>query len=696
MFSLAIPIFADGKDKEMNYHLVLKETAESLVGTTLYITAFSFYRLTINGSFLAFGPARAAAGYARVDEIDLSKYDNGSGNNEIIIEAVGYYCCSFSTVKQSSFVVAELRRGDNVILYTGRDFKGYRSAKMIQKTERYSGQRHFGEIHNYPLSGICDSEVSLTPVGNTPKYLPRHVHKPNYDTVSADECAYVGEFLFDDTIPYRKTRYSFDVDEKWGRYEDGQVFSHPYRWIQRQALQRKITNIAFPIELKKGDYAIVDMGRIEAGFLRTSIKAEDHSDVVVGFSEMSLKEDFEFTRMNAQNVLEFFIEADNEVEAESFEPYTCRFAIVLVKQGKITLKGFSVRTFEYPEDKIIKREIKDALLAKIYKAGERTFCHNAVDLYTDCPSRERAGWLCDSFFTGRAEYFLTGATTIEDAFLENYRLYPPTGEYPEGVLPMCYPSDCHVDYIPQWNMWYILEVEEYINKRNKNADKELFRDSVYGILDFLSQYENKDGLLQNLPGWNFVEWSTANEWVQDVNYPTNFLYAEVLRAVSRLYKDSTLLKKASLVAKTAEKLSFDGEVFIDNAVIDENGMLQNTHNSSEAGQYYAILFGEFDLNDEKYKSFKKNITEGFTGFNTEGRGYVPVNAFIGLYLRVYALMKLGEYGILEDDIKSFFGGMADATGTLWEYKQHKGSYDHGFTSFITLAIDEIEKIKNNA
>jgi hypothetical protein len=31
--------------------------------------------------------------------------------------------------------------------------------------------------------------------------------------------------------------------------------------------------------------------------------------------------------------------------------------------------------------------------------------------------------------------------------------------------------------------------------------------------------------------------------------------------------------------------------------------------------------------------------------------------------------------------------MIEKTGTLWEYKQHKGSYDHGFASYAVVAID---------
>ena len=40
-------------------------------------------------------------------------------------------------------------------------------------------------------------------------------------------------------------------------------------------------------------------------------------------------------------------------------------------------------------------------LQKIAAAAVESYRQNAVDLFTDCPSRERAGWLCDSFFTGQ-------------------------------------------------------------------------------------------------------------------------------------------------------------------------------------------------------------------------------------------------------------------------------------------------------
>ena len=258
---------------------------------------------------------------------------------------------------------------------------------------------------------------------------------------------------------------------------------------------------------------------------------------------------------------------------------------------------------------------------------------------------------------------------------------------------MCYPADFQDDnkFIPQWNMWYVIEVCEYLTRRNPSADREAFRESVYGILRMLEACENADGLLEDLPSWNFVEWSDANKWVKNVNYPSNFLYAEVLRAIAGAYDQPNLLEKAARVAQVAREQSFDGEVFIDHAERGEDGVLRNTRNSSEAGQYYAILFGDVSLGEEKYAKLREYVGNHFATFHTEGRGFVPVNAFIGLYLRLAALMKLEERELLCEDLKDFFGGMVASTGTLWEYKTRVGSHDHGFASFAALAIDFVEK-----
>ncbi len=695
MFKQAIPVFAKGKERELNYTLLLRAKAEDLRGTKLYVTAASFYRLAVNGKFVAFGPARTAGGYARVDELSLGRY-NRKGGNEIVIEVAGYACRSLSTVQQDSFVAAELRRGEEVLLHTGRDFSGYHSAHRVQRVERYSGQRHFGEVWDLAEEDPFDEQyrVELSPRAEGLVFLPRVAPYPTYEMAKAASRASVGSFRYRHPKDFRMNRYSFPLEEGRGFYTEEQVVTHPYRWLQNQKMTHERYG-KLPLTLSAGEYALVDMKHICVGFFRWAAETLEDCEVVLGFSELCSPRKFAFTNMNVQNVIEYRIPAGRKLQTESFEPYAARFAVLMVKKGTLRLKSFEMRSFEHDRARILPVTVKDPVLRKIRAAAESTFVHNALDIYTDCPSRERAGWLCDSFFTGRAEYFLTGKSDVEDAYLENYRLYRPTGEIPAGALPMCYPADIHMNgrWIPQWNMWYVLEVCEYLTERRPDVDKALFRDSVYGVLSCLAGHENADGLLQNLPSWNFVEWSTANEWVQDVNYPTNFLYAEALRAAGRLYGDAALVEKSNRVRAKTAALSFDGEVFIDNAVQGDDGKLHNTRNSSEAGQYYALLFGDLDITDSRYAKLMAHVENSFADFDTTGRGFVPVNAFIGLYLRIWLLMKLGKKELLASDIKSFFSGMVAATGTLWEYKQHKGSYDHGFASFVALAIDLVESDK---
>ena len=700
MFQKAIPVFAQGKEKEKNYHLLLRAKVEDLKGCVLLVTACSFYRLTVNGCFVSFGPARTAKGYARVDGLDLSAYHSEVGN-EIVIEVAGYYCGSLSTVKQPSYVVAELKRGEDVLLSTGSDFEGYCSCCRLQKAERFSGQRHFGEIYDYREDNVFSEEyrVSLVPAEKPPVYLPRCVPMPDYEVVCANRYVSAGVFSYDASRPCQNNSYSNGlITPEWGQYEADEAVSLPYRWIQKQKQEKTRGEGTFPLRLSEGEYAIVDMGAIYAGFLCVDVTAHEECDLVLGFSELCSADEFAFTNINMQTVIEYFVSAGKRIECQSFEPYTCRFAVLMVKKGSVTFSSFGVRKYEYRQSLMLRREVRDPELKRIYEAAERTFAHNAVDLFTDCPSRERAGWLCDSYFTGAAEYFLTGKTLIEDAFLENYRLYRNEGETMDGVLPMCYPSDFRQGerkFIPQWNLWYILEVKEYLTQRNRSVDRETFRQSIYGVLGYLAKFENSDGLLEDLPCWNFVEWSTANEWVHNVNYPTNFLYSEALYAAGELYGDGVLTVKAEKVRQTARELAFDGEVFTDNAIRGEDGVLRNTRNSSEACQYYAVLYGGVDWNDARYDKLRTYVKDGFATFVHNGREFVPVNAFIGLYLRICVLMKLGEKDVLREDIKAFFGSMVASTGTLWEYKQLKGSFDHGFASFVALAIDFVENSNKN-
>lgn len=704
MFQNAIPVWGNygNNTEKLNRHLIFRETTATLNQATLTITAADFYRLTVNGEFIGFGPARTAKGYARVDVYDLSGVKESSdGKNVIMIEVAGYCCKTISTVWQDSFLCAELSENGIVTKYTGRDFECFENAWRVRKVERYSVQRHFGEIYDERNAPLLSAEhaVQTVAVAHDIQFIPRRVPFASYQV--SDTSKYLMRGTFVETADGRvdsgefgtgkkQTAYSYDPEQEpeYGIFPPEEIEDKPYRYIGGLEKKKVSGEGVLPATLSAGEWLMVDFDMIATGFIRFSADANEECDVIIAFSELCETECFSFRNINLHSVLEYKLPAATSVSEESFEPYTFRQVAVFVKRGSLTLKNLGYRTYERDMSSAIKRTFKNPALNDIYNAALRTFAHNAVDLFTDCPSRERAGWLCDSLFTGRAEYFLYGETPIEDAFLENYVLYRNDGSYPNGVLPMCYPSTPAEGnkFIPQWNIWYVLEVCEYLNERRPDRDKEIFRPSVMGIVNFLKNYENADGLLENLPSWNFVEWSHANSWTQDINYPTNFIYAELLSSVANTFSCPDLSEKAERVRKKTAELSFNGELFVDHAVRDENGKHINQKHISEACQYYAILYGGIDLDDPKYQKLKEYVINDFQNFDAGDYLFCPKNAFIGLYLRMNVLINMKDCELMAKNLETFCLHMSRKTGTLWEDKNGKGSLDHGFASYVALTI----------
>lgn len=701
MFQQAKAVFPQGKANEMHCFATFRARLGNLEGATLYIAAADFYQVCINGRFVGFGPARTAKGYARMDVLPLDQYGK-DGENEILIGVISHHCRSLSTVLQPAFLQAEIRRRDEVLAFTGRDFEAYLPTCRVKKVERYSTQRHFSEVWDLREGNDWISHAlpaTLEECAEPPVVIDRHVPYPHYEDILIHEAASSGELTYDAALPYNSLFYSFPATERWGRFDYDEIEHHPYEWIQRNHQKKLNGKRDLPIMLSENEYAILDFGRIETGFPLLSLAAASESDVILAFSEDASPDQFAFTDMHSHNVLEFLLSPESRRDLMAFEPYVMRYAILAVKRGTVTLNGFGIKTFVRDTASVVLPDLGDADLNAIYRGGVRTFAHNAVDIFTDCPSRERAGWLCDSYFTAKTEYALFGEAPVEEAFLENYRLYPANGEYPEGVLPMCYPSEPQDNYkfIPQWTMWYILEVADYLKNRNPNADREAFRPTVEGLMSFYAKHENEDGLLERLPSWNFVEWSRANDWTMDVSYPTNFLYARVLECVHEMFGDESLLKKRDRVQKAAIEQSFDGRVFRDHAIRDEQGKLVLQEDCSEAGQYYAILFGGFDIREPRFAGLLDLVQNVFSA-NRNGKmpEIAEINAFIGAYLRLEALLKIGEYRLLLRDVKEFFGNMEVETGTLWEYRQRHGSRDHGFASYALVAMTEALKHLENA
>ncbi len=357
---------------------------------------------------------------------------------------------------------------------------------------------------------------------------------------------------------------------------------------------------------------------------------------------------------------------------------------IIAVKGSCLLQDLYLREYAYPENKKAAFNSSNLKLNEIYKAARQSFRQNAVDLLTDCPSRERAGWLCDSYFSAIMEKDFTGHSAVAHNFYENYALPDSFKFLPKGMIPMCYPAD-HYDgsFIPNWAMWFVIQVNDYAQRGGDPILIAKLKPRVEGILTYFKQFENKDGLLENLQSWIFVEWSKANNFVKDVNYPSNMLYSAVLANAADLYHNEQWRQKSEQVKQTILKQSYNGTFFVDNAIRNKEGKLDVTTNTTEVCQYYAYFFNI--ANPKTHPELWKKLTAEF-GPNRDDKITYPkvfkANAFVGNYLRMDILSRYGLRSQLMKEIQDYFYSMAQQTGTLWEHMGAEASCNHGFASYI--------------
>lgn len=695
-FRSAQPVWPDGRQEEMNLMVGFraKLTKPEAKPAALRVAAATIYRVSVNGEFVGHGPARAAHGYYRVDEWDLTPRLR-PGENVVAIEVAGYNVNSYYVLDQPSFLQAEVVSGDDVLASTGGAGARFEAGILeyrVQKVQRYSFQRPFIEV--YRLAAGFDqwkreAAASLTgvplAVQSDKAILPRGVPYPDF--AQRKPVGVLGRGRMEAAEPKQlwKDRSLVNIGDKLQGYPEGELAVIPtieaQRLVSVAAAASESTNPEEAIHLGKGEYQIVDLGLNASGFLGAMITAEEKTRLWFVFDEVLTENDVDFKRLGCANIVEYQLEPGT-YQVESIEPYTLRYLKLVCLEGRSAVKDVFLREYSHPAVAATFRS-SDERLNRLFAAGVETYRQNAVDIFMDCPSRERAGWLCDSFFTARVERDLTGGSPIERNFLENYRLPERFEHLPEGMLPMCYPAD-HNDgvFIPNWAMWFVVQLEEFAARGGDRATIDALRPKVLKLLDYLGGFENSDGLLEKLPSWVFVEWSEANKFVQDVNYPSNMLYAGALSSAGRVYGIPELTEKAGRVRETVRQQSFDGEFFVDNAM-RRDGKLEVTRNRTEVCQYFAFFFDV--ASPTTHGELWKRLRDQFGPHRQETKAFAevhPANSFIGNMLRMELLSRSGRGQQILDESIAYLLYMADRTGTLWENVGAYASCNHGFASHI--------------
>ncbi len=429
-FVRARPVWAEGREKEKNLTLSFREVIETrgAKSALIRIAASTDYRLRVNGEFVGHGPCVAAHGFYRVDCYDLKPYLH-RGRNVVALEVAGYNEPSYYLLDQPSFLQAEVEIDGECIAATGSEFTAYELGQRKADVPRFSIQRPFTE--HYAIDPTFDDwaqkadwqagEAVVLAVQPEKSLLPRRVAYPDYRV--------------HDAVAQGGGIYKFECNS--------------------------------------------------SGFLGLYVKVDEPARLRVSFDEL-LGEDghVHLERLGCRAYVIYDLQA-GEYVLESFEPYTMQFAEVTVESGACEVKRIYMRDYCNADVHRGTFSSDNADLDRLFETARETHRQSSLDIFMDTPSRERAGWLCDSYFSARVAFDLAGHAKMEKNFIENFLLPERFGDIDEGMLPMCYPSD-HRDhnYIPNWAMWFVIELEEYLDRSGDRETIDRARKRVYDLIGY--------------------------------------------------------------------------------------------------------------------------------------------------------------------------------------------------------------------
>lgn len=630
---------------QINFKLNLEKPCDKVK-----ICAADFFRVFADGKLISYGPCRTAEGFCRPKTVKLNDA------KEICVSVLSNHKASFCCDLQKPYFAAEVYHGEK-IQYDSEDFIAYKNKCKIQDVPRYSSQRGYLEV--YDFVNFNEEQVETYCV-ESPTLISELTEVCDYKEIVPKRTEEFGDSFYATKKPWWTNNYIhrviysvFDIEKDFLKRIEQEDF-HCQKFV-------------FDIE--------------KTGLFRLIINSEENVDVFITFEEMLPDGNWIFGRSGCNDLIAVKAKA-GKTEIICSEPYALKYVKVFTSvEAQIDLSLILIQN-----DRVDCVKVDgDDKIKKIFEAARNTFSQNAVDIFMDCPGRERAGWLCDTFFTAKSELLFTGKNEIEKAFLENI-LIADVSEIAKNMIPKCFPSQ-HVtgEYIPNWAMWFVVELKDYLLRTGDRNLVEKAKEKVYGVVDFFNKYLNEYGLLENLESWVFIEWSICNskEYIEGVNFPSNMLYAHMLDAVDYLYGDIGLKEHASNIRKCIKDLSFNGEFFCDNAIRNNSGELvvQKNH-VSETCQYYALFTG-IDCPIE----YKNKIKKQFGPFRKDEYPEVGrSNMFIGNYLRLFWLYEEKEFDTIVKESVGYFYDMAKKTGTLWEHDNSKASCNHGFASVIAVLL----------
>ncbi|HUV38373.1 MAG TPA: alpha-L-rhamnosidase C-terminal domain-containing protein, partial [Planctomycetota bacterium] len=234
-------------------------------------------------------------------------------------------------------------------------------------------------------------------------------------------------------------------------------------------------------------------------------------------------------------------------QPRGFRYMMLRLANVTRRRGTVALRDVSAHLAVYPAEARGEFRSSDPLLERIFRMSAWTVNLCMEDAFTDCPWRERQQWLGDFQPEALFAYYAFGAWDLARKAVLEYA----SGNTPEGWIPGVFPISKPFN-LPTWGMRFPLAAWEYVLYTGDRTVLAEVLDGTRKQMRWLARYEDAQGLLVGLPGWNFVDWTAIDSLHNDGS--VQGWYLEALDASARIARAAGDATSARTWSKQAKRL----------------------------------------------------------------------------------------------------------------------------------------------
>lgn len=351
-----------------------------------------------------------------------------------------------------------------------------------------------------------------------------------------------------------------------------------------------------------------------------------------------------------------------------------RYLQVTARGMPVTLTSVKALRVRYGVPMAGEFECNDPLLNEIWEAGKRTLACCLLDAFVDGPGREQRQYLGDARVQARVARAVLGDERLARRALRAFFLAPRA----DGMLPIVAPGDAERlgTVIPDYALHGILMLDEYVEATGDDALVLELWPSVQRVLAWFRARERKDGLLDGVPGWVFLDWAEVGRG--QPNAILNALYLEAQRAVRRLRSRAGALAAerlpdpSRLAAALAAFRDPQRMLFSDCFDIDGGPCARASVHANAA----LALAGVLDAAEAN--AFVRYFRQGSSRIVSARSPLLPpvaiddssqiagASPFFQSFVHL-ALARFGEHALVLDDIRAHWGPMVAGGGrNVWE------------------------------